>query len=494
MQGTRLNLTVKTLIIMGIAGILVIGVVVGAGFFFMFQAIKAMDVAPAVYVPALQSLGLKMLGVSVLMAFIGACFAFGLSRMLTAPVVRLTAVAARVAEGDLTVTVPRYRGNDEIGDLTGTFERLLQMLRDLIGSLQEAAGLMAGTSESLSTITQQADRASAEVTRQMAKVLEDSRREAESLAAGGQSLRQLQDAIAQIAAGAQEQAEAVSGVTSLAMSVAQGGEAAAAAAAKASEAALAARDESMAGRAAVDQTISGMEQLAETVRRSASSLTELGQRSASVREITALITDIAEQTNLLALNAAIEAARAGEHGRGFAVVADEVRKLAERSAAAIQDVERVLGDIQAEIARNIDEGRRTLALTESAQSLSHQAGQALERIQQQTREAEERVQQAAAASRDSAAQGQAISQGAERVAAVVEENSAATEEMAAGAASVMQAASVAAAQAADNAAAADQVTEQMNRVAEAVGRVAAASGELLRLSRDVQGRISQYRV
>ena len=245
---------------------------------------------------------------------------------------------------------------------------------------------------------------------------------------------------------------------------------------------------------AVGETIRGMEELAETVRQSAASLENLGRRSASVGEITALITDIAEQTNLLALNAAIEAARAGEHGKGFAVVAEEVRKLAERSAAATREIQQVLGDIQAEISRNIEQGQRSLALADAATRLSHQAGEALDRIQGQSAAAYDHIHDAERRSQESAARSRQISEAAESVAAVVEENSAATEEMTASAESVSQAAASAASRSGQNAAAAERVTEQMGQVAQAVGQVTQASQELLKLAKGLQQRIDQYRV
>ena len=494
MQKLRLNLTVKTLIIMGVAGILVISAIVGAGFLQVTGAIHGLGLPSEVRDPLMRRLAVNMLAVAVVMAFVGACFAYALSRFMAGPVVRLTTVAARVAKGDLTVAAPSYALNDELGDLTTTFGQLMQMLRSLIASLQEAARVVTATAESLAATTQQAGHATTDANQQMTAVLAGSRQEADSLTATGQALRQLQEAITQIAAGAQEQAEAVSEVTSLAAQVAAAGASVAQAAGAAGQAARQAREESVAGREAVNETIRGMEQLAETVRLSAASLEDLGRRSASVGEITALITDIAEQTNLLALNAAIEAARAGEHGRGFAVVADEVRKLAERSAAATRDIQQVLSDIQAEIARNIEEGKRSLELADTATRLSHQAGQALERIQEQSVAAYDHIRDAERRSQESAARGQQISQSAESVAAVVEENSAATEEMTASAESVSQTAASAAAQSGQNADAAARVTEQMGQVTQAVGQVTQASQKLLALARDLQQRIDQYRV
>jgi aerotaxis receptor len=123
--------------------------------------------------------------------------------------------------------------------------------------------------------------------------------------------------------------------------------------------------------------------LAETVKRSAGQVGELGQRSTEISQISGAIKEIADQTNLLALNAAIEAARAGEQGRGFAVVADEVRKLAERTARATEEISTMIRLIQSETQKAVDGMCAGASQVEQGVELVHSAQEALQRINQE---------------------------------------------------------------------------------------------------------------
>lgn len=234
--------------------------------------------------------------------------------------------------------------------------------------------------------------------------------------------REILSSTEQMAAGAQEQSaqstEVAGGVEEMAKTILETTRNSSTAAEYAKAAGATAKD----GGTVVTETIQGMDRIYERVRQSAETVQALGKSSDEIGEIIHVIDGIADQTNLLALNAAIEAARAGEQGRGFAVVADEVRKLAERTTTATKEIAAMIKQIQegTSIAVNsMDEGKKEV---ERGKQLTDKAGESLQKIINAAERVVDVVTQVAAASEEQSGAAEQISKNIETISNVTHEN------------------------------------------------------------------------
>ncbi|MGA9120472.1 MAG: methyl-accepting chemotaxis protein, partial [Bacteroidota bacterium] len=175
------------------------------------------------------------------------------------------------------------------------------------------------------------------------------------------------------------------------------------------------------GGQVVDETVVGMKRIAEVVNKSAATVKALGKSSDQIGEIIGVIDDIADQTNLLALNAAIEAARAGEQGRGFAVVADEVRKLAERTTKATKEIAGMIKAIQADTTGAVSSMAEGTKEVDEGIKLADKAGVSLNEIVEVSQKVTDMVSQIAAASEEQSSASEQISKNVEAISTVTAE-------------------------------------------------------------------------
>ena len=275
-----------------------------------------------------------------------------MTRLITKPIKDIQALFAETEQGDFTVK-GTYQSKDELGLLTSSFNKMVGGVRSIIETVGETSHQVASSSQELSASADESTKAS----------------------------EYISTTIQELAVGSDQQVESVEnsrtvimGMTEFAGRISSNAEKAAATADQTAKM-------SLEGTKAIDKVSTQMKSINETVVSLSEAFKHLTERSNEIGNITEVITSIAEQTNLLALNAAIEAARAGEQGKGFAVVADEVRKLAEQSARSAEQITRLITIIQNDTKQTMNSVISATGEVKEGLVVVHEAGGAFQKIE-----------------------------------------------------------------------------------------------------------------
>lgn len=329
----------------------------------------------------------SLLGASVLAVIVGILISVFLSRSIIRPIGHAVEITQRVASGDFTARIDVESG-DEIGKLLQAIKGMNEALGHVIRQARENSQKVAG--------------AAAEVSTAAGQIAESSRHQSEAASSMAAAVEQMTVSVGQIsdhATGAQR----VSSESS---------------------------DLSREGSEVISEMIGKMLEISKTVNQSSVVMEDLTKHSEEISSIVHVIKEVADQTNLLALNAAIEAARAGEQGRGFAVVADEVRKLAERTSQSTIDISSVIEKVQAGISAVMATMGSGVEQVELGVMQANKAVESVDRINTGSQQVVYNVSDISSALREQSIANNEIAQSVEKIAQMAEENNSAVEETA----------------------------------------------------------------
>ncbi|MCQ2997740.1 methyl-accepting chemotaxis protein [Pseudomonas syringae] len=308
----------------------------------------------------LKSTSTLLLSSGIVIAFLVAIIlGVMIIRMITRPLAQAVNSAQRIAKGDLTETISTDR-TDEAGQLLKAISLMQGSLRTTIREIANASDQLASAAEELSAVTEESTR---------------------SLIRQDSEIQQAATAVNQMTAAVEEVARNAVSTSEVSKTAAQ---------------------DAVDGREQVNDTVKGIGTMVREITKSTDSVSELATNVRDISKVLEVIRSIADQTNLLALNAAIEAARAGEQGRGFAVVADEVRALAHRTQASTVEIEGMIGTVQSGADGAVEAMSKSLAMANGTQKLAESAGTALEKITSGVAQINERNMVIASASEEQA--------------------------------------------------------------------------------------------
>ena len=418
-----------------------------------------------------------------------------LSRSISRPIIAIASTAGRIADGDLSEEVDIRRG-DEIGALADAFRKMTAYLKGMANSAGDIAdgdlrsevtpksekdvlgnafhSMIAGLRSIITDVRTGADQM-ASASAQIASTSEQAARNNETAATGVEettsTMHEMSANIQNVAKNSQSQASSVTETSASVEQMVTSIQRIANTAKQFVELSEKTRKAVNLGLDAVERSVKGTDDINRAIIRSADTISALGTRVEDIGKIVDVIDEIAEQTNLLALNAAIEAARAGEQGMGFAVVAEEVRKLAERSAKSTKEIAELISGIQKEAQEAVKVMEKSTQLVEKGVEMSKQVGDTLKAIDGNVIEVDKYSKEIGAATQEQSSGSTQIAKAAENLREITHEISSATEEQAS---------------------AAEQIVKTMEKMREMIHQNASGSTELASSAEQLRSQADKF--